>query len=262
MGRVIASLNKRIARKSRVHKLTPQHMARRKTACRKLYERCLSGRKHEFVVSLDEAMFGLHNVAGKRKVCYVRKGEALPGSWVVDKDNFLTTFMVVGAICGRGTLPLIRIPKKVKVCAEYYINDVLKPLLEVELPKLYPGELSKIVVHHDMASSHTAKKTQAYARDLKARLGITIIANTDIPVKSPDASPMDFFGFGYLKRRLFKKRPTTRQGLWKLMKEEWTSINQGLVDRTFAAWKRRLRMVSKIDGQHIENTKTIHRRYR
>ena len=163
---------------------------------------------------------------------------------------------------GRGTLPLIQVPKKVKVTADFYIDHVLRPLLEIELPKLYPGELHKVTVHHDAASSHTAKKTTAYAADLKARLGITIISNQDIPVKAPDTSPLDFFGFGYLKRRLFRRSATTEKGLWKLMREEWSRIDLPMVTRVFGAWKRRLRLVVKKGGHHIENTKDIHKRHR
>lgn len=115
--RIIKKLGKRVARKTRVHKLTSAHMKNRKTRSRKLYETFLAGQKSEFVVTLDEAMFGLHNANGKRKVCYVRTGQAVPESWVVDKDNFLKQFMVVGTMTGRGTLPLIKIPNKCKVNA-------------------------------------------------------------------------------------------------------------------------------------------------
>jgi len=45
--------------------------------------------------------------------------------------------MVVGALSGRGLLPLIKVPQKVKVTAKYFIDFVLKPLLEIHLPKLY-----------------------------------------------------------------------------------------------------------------------------
>jgi hypothetical protein len=214
------------------------------------------------VVTLDEAMFGVHNVNGKRKICYVRKGERVPDNWFVDKDNFLKTFMVVGAISGRGTLPLIKVPKNVKVNAHYYVTKVLTPLLEVHLPNLYPGELSKVTVHHDQASSHTARLTQAYAADLYERLGVKLLKNHQIPVKSPDTSPLDFFGFGYLKRRLFRRRATTDLGVWKLMKEEWSRIDLNLVTKVFSAWKRRLRLVCKVSGRHIENTKDIHHRRR
>ena len=37
--------------------------------------------------------------------------------------------------------------------------------------------------------------------------GIRAIPYTDIPVKSPDASPMDVCGFGLLKRGLGNRRP-------------------------------------------------------
>lgn len=99
-------------------------------------------------------------------------------------------------MCGRGILPLIKVPQKVKISAQYYIDCVLKPLLEDHDPKLYGKDIQNVVVHHDAASSHTAKLTQKYAKDKYKRLGIKIIQNSEIPIKSPDASPMDFFGFG------------------------------------------------------------------
>src|SRR5271156_6350868 len=90
-------------------------------------------------------------------------------------EKFCQKFMVVSAMTGRGVIPLIKVPGKVKINADYYIGNVLKPLLEVEVAKLYPGEMDKVFVHHDKASSHTAKKTVPYAEDLKARTGVTII---------------------------------------------------------------------------------------
>lgn len=63
--------------------------------------------------------------------------------------------------------------------------------------KVIPGRMcEKVFVHHDAASSHTARFTTAYATQLKANLGITII-----PVRASDSSQMDFFGFGYLKQK-------------------------------------------------------------
>jgi hypothetical protein len=107
--------------------------------------------------------------------------------------------MVVGAMCGKGVIPFIKVPPKVKVNSKMYIEQILKPILEVHIPRIYGDEVNKVIVHHEQASSHTSKKTQAYATDLKRRLGITIIPNAHIPVKSPDVSAMDFYGFGSLK---------------------------------------------------------------
>ena len=168
--------------------------------------------------------------------------------------------MIVGALSGRGVLPLIKVPRNVKINADYYIQHVLKPICEIHLPKLYPGELHKVFVHHDAASSHTAKKTDAYAKELKQKLGITIIAKKSIPVKSSDTSPMDFFAFGLIKQRLHLRRASTLNGVWKLLKQEWSKISLQQVSRVFGAWKRRLRLVSQMSGGHIEQTKKIHRR--
>jgi hypothetical protein len=115
-------------------------------------------------------------------------------------------------------------------------------------------------VHHDAATSHTSKKTAEYAAEVKKKIGITIITNTDITVKSPDTSQMDFFGFGFLKQRLHGRRASTLEGVWKLLQEEWNGMAPEMVARVISSWKRRLRAVSRRHGEHIENTKNIHRR--
>jgi len=130
----------------------------------------------------------------------------------------------------------------------------------VEIPKLYPDDLEKVYVHHDAASSHTAKFTEAYSAKLKAENGVTLIRKQDIPVKSPDASPMDFFGFGLLKQRLFRNKVKTMTGLWKVLKEEWGKVTQETVNKVMDSWKLRCRHIYQGSGEHVEQTKKIHRR--
>ncbi|UYV60508.1 hypothetical protein LAZ67_1001355 [Cordylochernes scorpioides] len=55
--------------------------------------------------------------------------------------------------------------------------------------------MDKVFLHHDKASSHTSNKTQQFLQEMKDTLGLNFIRNSDIPVKSPDASPLDFYGF-------------------------------------------------------------------
>jgi len=88
----------------------------------------------------------------------------------------------------------------------------------------------------------------------------TVIPKSRIPVKSPDTSPMDFFDFGFLKQRCEGRHVKTLKGLWKVLCEVWSSVPQKMTKNVFAAWKRRLRSVSALNGLHIEQTKTIHRR--
>ena len=246
-------------KKSKVHRLRDEHKKNRKTTCRKLYEKHLAGDRSQYAVTLDEALVYLHNANGKRQICYIKNGETIPESWVFEKtESFDESFMVVGVITGKGTLPLFRVPSSVKINARYYIEHVLKPLFNDHLPRLYPKEMDKVFFHHDKASSHTANLTLGYLEEMKAKYGIRYMEKEDIPVKAPDASPMDFYGFGYLKQELLKRRAKTLDGVWKLSQEVWSQVTLDKIQKVFASWKRRLRMVTKKDGEHIENIKDIH----
>jgi len=253
-------LGKKIKKKTVVHALKPSHIANRKKNSIGLYKKRLAGQKSEFVVTLDEALFFLDDCKGSRKIYYKKPGKLDPEFMTVKKEKFGKKFMVVGAISGRGILPLIKVPQNVKINSEYYIENVLKPFLEVEIPKLYPGEESKVFVHHDAASSHTSKKTELYGKDLKERLGMTIIPTSEIPVKSPDTSPMDFFGFGMLKQKLHSRKASTMKGVWKLLQKEWNKITLEMIGKVFDSWKWRLRLVNEKNGEQIEQTKKIHKR--
>lgn len=83
--------------------------------------------------------------------------------------------MAVGCLIGIGVLPLIFVPPKVKISADYYINYDLKLLLEEKIPKLYGEDIFKVFFHHDAATSHMVRQTQMYADTLKYKLGITTI---------------------------------------------------------------------------------------
>lgn len=254
------NLKRIIKKKTKVHTLTPKHKQNRKTNCRKLYEERLAGCRSEFMVTLDEAWFYVNDCHGVRKLCYRGINEPPPNFVYQNPEKFSERFMVVGALSGRGVLPLIRVPAKVKINSKYYIEHVLQPLIEVYLPRLYPREMDKVFIHHDAAPSHTSQETARFTTEMLSKWGITVINKNEIPVKSPDTSPMDFYGFGVLKQRLHLRRATTQEGLWKVLNDEWNSISPTELQDVFEAWKRRLRMVAVGSGEHIEQTKQIHRR--
>lgn len=219
----------------------------------------MAGDRSEFAVTLDEALIYLEDSNGQSKICYVKRGEQVPESWVLEKDqSFKKGFMVVGIITGKGTLPLIRVPSATKINSQYYVDYVLRPLFTEHLPRLYGEDINKVFFHHDKASSHTADLTTTYLEEVSAELGLTYLEKKDIPVKCPDGSPLDFFGFGYLKQRISKRRPRTLDGVWKVSQEVWSGIDHALIKRTFADWKRRLRKISAVNGEHIEQIKSIH----
>jgi len=133
-------------------------------------------------------------------------------------------------------------------------------LFTIHLPRLYPNEMNKVFFHHDKATSHTANFTTRYLEQLEREIGIQYLKKQDIPVKAPDGSPLDFFGFGYLKQQLSNRRARTLDGVWKLAQDEWSKIDIEMIKKVFNSWKRRLRLISAKNGEHIEQIKDIHKR--
>jgi hypothetical protein len=257
---IVEKLDKKVKVKHRVHALKESHKQNRKTNSRKLYEGHLAGGKSEFVVTLDEAWFYITDCNSGSKIYYHKHGYPDPNFVKQKSERFCKKFMAVGAMTGRGVIPLIRVPPKTKINTEVYIQKVLAPILEKKVPELYPGELEKVFFHHDAAPSHTSKKTAQYLQGLEEKLGINVILNSEIPVKSPDGSPMDFYGFGMLKGDLNRSRVKTLDGAWNFLQKSWNGVTVEEVTRVYAAWKRRLRMIAKGQGEHIEQTKKIHMR--
>lgn len=245
-------------KKRKVLPLSPAHIKNRKTNSRKLYD-SIRGSKSEFAITLDEAMIFQYNANGETEYAYVVKGKDFPDDWTwLKPEHFSKSFMVVAIMTGRGTLPLIRVKSKAKINADYYIKYVLHPLYTRLLPKLYtPDEIPKLFIHHDKAPSHTAKKTQDWAQKMKSKTGITLISNGEIPVKCPEASPLDFFGFGYLKGQVSLGRCRTLDGIWKKCRHIWISVTLERVRKVFNAWKRRLRRIYAMGGQAIENIRSV-----
>ena len=145
----------------------------------------------------------INNCNGESKICYITRGNKPIDDWLTFcKASFPKGFMLVAGLSGKRPLPLIKVPVNVKINSEYYIKHVLEYYLEQIIPSLYGKDVNKVYFHHDAASSHTSKKTLDYLESIKIKYGINYIKNSEIPIKSPDASPLDFFGFGYLKQKL------------------------------------------------------------
>ena len=104
----------------------------------------------------------------------------------------------------------------------------------------------------DKASSHMSQSTTAYLAKKESETGIKYIPFDGIPVKSPDASPMDFCAFGLLKRALEKRHPKTLNRLWKKVQEEWSKIDTIVLRKSLFSRKIRCRDFVKNYGYQIK----------
>lgn len=89
--------------------------------------------------------------------------------------------------------------------------------------------------------------------------GLSFIRKENIPVKGADISPMDFFGFGYIKQGVTKPNVRSRDGIWKKCSQVWDALGPEVCHNVFQARKRRCRTVNKRGGGHVEQVKSIHR---
>lgn len=246
-------LNLRRIFKSHGHYLSAAHRRERKTNSRRLYERHLSGEKWKFVATLDEAWVYLSYCGKIRSITYTsRDAKSRPEFIRHCKATFSKGFLVVAGYSYQGKLTIRQVPKNCKINSAFFQQHILTPIYTEDLPRLYGHAIQQVSVHMDKASSHTSRSTQNFLKQMETDTGIRAIPFHDIPVKSPDASPMDFCGFGLLKRALSSRRVTTLGGLWKACREEWEKIPLPVLRRSLLQWKLRCRAIARTHGHHIE----------
>ena len=159
----------------------------------------MAAEKSEFAVALDEALTYGYETNGQTRIRFLLRGEIIPDDRVFDEGKiFKESFVLVG------TVLLLRVPARFKINAEYYVNYVLKSLFSVHLPRLHPEKIYKLFLHHESIKPFCQLDHKLFGKDEKG--WVFHITAKRTPIKTQDVSPLDFFGFGYLKKRLLKKK--------------------------------------------------------
>ena len=227
------NLGGKIRKKVSVPHLTEKQIAQRKTRALPFYK-MISENLH-YILSLDEAMLPLDFTNGQTKHFYEKKTdreEGVVAPLAVGKAGFYKQRMFAAGFSYRGPTRLYIVPKGSKVNADVFIKEILEPMLMVDMRKLYGKEMSKVIVHMDSASSHTATKTQQWLRDHN----IKFFTKEEWLANSPEVSPMDFFANGVLKQRLKLRKFTTETGMIRAAKDEWSKIPLQTFQNAIDSW--------------------------
>lgn len=136
-----------------------------------------------------------------------------------------------------------------KINSEYNINNILKPFRATDTKRLYHNR--DFVFHQDSAPSHAANRTLQFFADN----GLQYITPAEWMPQSPDAAPMDYFVWGYLKQQMFKRRIKTLAGLKRAVIDEWKKMPQEMINKALDAWPKRCRRIYNNRGLQIENQK-------
>jgi arginine repressor len=212
ISRIIKRANFTLRKKQKVHKLTSSNAEKRRRRAYRLYRQLANSRYKNFITT-DESWFYLDGTEGKRKVCYIKKSDPDYERMIIQQDSSRPQgFMVWAGISSHGKTSLRFVKPGVKINADYYINNILKPFLSRDVPRLFPNnEKKKMIFHQDNAPSHASKKTIAFLNTSK----INYVKPEEWMPKSPDAAPMDYSIWGDFKQRLNKQKIETLSELKK-----------------------------------------------
>ena len=171
-----------------------------------------SGDNRAYILTLDECMRSLDYTNAQSEYYHapknVKEGDR-PPLFATCAQQFPEQHMMAAGFTWRGPTRLYIVPPKTKITAEYFVKQVLTPMFDVGILKLYGKEAGKVVLHMDSASSHAAQKTVQWLESRK----IKCIPEDEWLPNIPELSPMDYFANGSLKKTFKKQRFWSGGGL-------------------------------------------------
>lgn len=242
----IKKLGKRRVTKPKGHFLSAATIEKRRRRSWPLYLR-LRGNRWEKVITSDEAWFYLTDTGRRRSIQYISRDAKRSDAEVQVHVQHPRGVMVWVGFSANGISKPLFIDPGAKISAEYYKTRVLEPFFSKEASKMYPN--GGYVFHQDSAPSHKAKSTIRWLKEHR----IAFITPEQWMPSSPDASPCDYFLWGYLKGRLNARKPRSVEGLKKAIADELRKVPLEMIRRALRAWPQRCRQIRYAGGRHIEN---------
>ena len=81
--------------------------------------------------------------------------------------------------------------------------------------------------------------------------------DTAWPARSPDLTVPDFFLWGFLKDRVFRRRIMTIQELKQATVDEVTAIDEDLRRHVYGNFQTRLQQCIDVNGGHLPDVQTV-----
>ena len=244
------TLKKKKEKKTKVHYLSDVNIRNRKTRALPLYKRL---RKFQYMsyITTDEAWFYLSDGKGDSEYEY-RKIRMSTGRQSIcrRKTRHSKGFMAWAGVSSNGKTGLIWVDPGAKVNSDYYQYQIIIPFLEKDAFRLYPD--GNFVLHQDSAPAHVSKATIQFL-DM---LGVNYIPKDEWMPASPDAAPMDFCIWGYMKQKLSQMRIKNISQLKPAVERVWSELSQSVIDRELAAWPKRCKLIHQNRGHQIEQIRT------
>ena len=257
LGIAIGTVNNILKKdlKVKLRKKTKTHMLTAKQAQQRLdrapgFLEYLTPRKLKYIITFDETTVSSNDIDGQTNFYYQFEGQVVPESWrKMPKSSWPKQLMVAIGICYRGKTKVYIVPPKSKVNARFFIDNILKPIVEKDIPRLYPGEEHKVVIHMDSAPAHVAKETYQWFDER----GIKYIPKDKWPANSCDLSSMDYAVNSIFKGIISRRKADGLYRLQRIVKQEWDKFPMGIIQRTIDSWPKRVQMMAEQKGFQYEH---------
>jgi hypothetical protein len=190
------------------------------------------------IVTLDEAWFYFKT---DYETIWLPPGVAPPQR---ERHTIASKKMMITIVWNPSGFHVIRaLPKGAKFNADYYMSEILTPLLQWRSRQVGATD-RKLIVHADNARPHTAKKVDQFFRDH----GLLRAAH---PPYSPDLAPCDFYLFGYIKGKLQGQCFDDGEQLLRAIDAICQAIEKVTLENAFRNWEERLSVCAGTKGEFI-----------
>lgn len=225
------------------HLLTEEQKAIRVNWCQKNLNRFNAGSSKNIysIVSGDESWIYSYEPENKRQsAVWVFQDEPKPTK--VIRSRSVSKKMVATFVSKAGHVATIPLQDQRTVTADWYISICL-PEVIAEFRKTNPQR--RMILHHDNASSHTARKTIEFLKQENIEL-------LDHPPYSPDLSPNDFFTFPKIKNGLRGQRFQSPEDAVNAFKNSILNVPTSEWNNCFQNWFQRMQKCISLRGEYFE----------
>lgn len=103
----------------------------------------------------------------------------------------------------------------------------------------------------DGATAHTARVSMTLLRNLFPGHVISRFGDVPWPPRSPDLNICDFFLWGHLKEKVFKRKPRNLEDLKEAIREEVALITEETLQLVWQSFLNRIENCIREDGRHL-----------
>ena len=103
------------------------------------------------------------------------------------------------------------------------------------------------------AKAHTSSHSLLILREMFPGHLISLRGDIGWPAQSPDLTPCDFFLWGYLKAKVYARRPGTIEQLKEAIRQEVAAIPPAMTRKVMDNFRERLQQCVINNGRHLSD---------